>query len=104
MFLLGEEFDVSAITSREWIGFFFFPVGLVAGFIVGWKNEILGGAISLVSVFCFYLVYGLILSGEFPRGFAFFVFSIPAFLFLAAGIFAETAIGKRGSRPNEAAD
>jgi hypothetical protein len=94
MFLFGEEFDVSKITANQWLGFLFFPVGLIAGFIIGWKKEMLGGIISILSLLGFYFIYGLLVSGRIPQGFAFIIFALPGFLFLACGIYAYFAIGK----------
>jgi hypothetical protein len=94
MFFFGEDFVVSKITPVQLIGFLFFPIGLVTGFILGWKWEILGGTISIASLFCFYMIYGLVLNGEFPRGIAFLIFSLPGFLFLASGMYGDIAIGR----------
>lgn len=94
MFLFGEEFDASKITANQWLGFLFFPIGLVAGFIIGWKKELPGGIISIISLFGFYFIYGLLVSGRIPQGLAFIVFALPGFLFLACGIYAYFAIGK----------
>ena len=96
-FFFGEGFDVRKITTTHWIGFLFFPVGLVIGFIVGWKNDLIGGSISLISLFGFYFVYGLWLSDEFPIGPAFAVFALPAFLFIAAGIYARSTFFQESS-------
>ncbi len=94
MFLFGEEFDTSKITRNQWVGFSFFPIGLVIGFIAGWKNELIGGSISVLSLLGFYFIYGLMLTGKIPSGFGFIVFALPGFLFLACGIYAYLAIGK----------
>lgn len=94
MFLLGEDFYVSKITLNQWIGFLFFPVGLVFGFVLGWKNDLFGGFVSILSLLGFYFIYGFLITGQIPKGFAFLVFSIPAFLFLVSGIYAYFAIGK----------
>ncbi|NNE64984.1 MAG: hypothetical protein HKN33_00340 [Pyrinomonadaceae bacterium] len=94
MFFVGEEFDPAKISPRQWIGFMFFPVGLVVGLIVAWKNELLGGSIALFSLLAFYFVYGLILSGSLPIGSAFLLFAIPALVFVAAGIIGRSVIGK----------
>lgn len=94
MFLFGEKFDVNKITTSQWIGFAFFPIGIVTGFIVGWRNEKIGGLISVLSLICFYLIYGLLLNDKLPLGIAFLIFTIPGFMFLFTGLFAEFAIRK----------
>jgi hypothetical protein len=94
IFLSGEEFDTAKITFAQWIGFLFFPVGLVAGFIVGWRNEMLGGIISISSLLGFYFIYGLLITGKIPRGLWFIVFALPGFFFLACGIYEHFSIGK----------
>lgn len=81
LFFFGEEFDPAKINMKQWIGFLFFPIGVVAGMIIAWKREGIGGAISIVSLIGFYLVYGLLLNNRFWQGSAFIVFAIPAFLF-----------------------
>ncbi len=74
------------ITIRELVGFLFFPVGLAIGYAIGWRNELVGGVISLSSVALFYLVYGRILSGSIRQGSAFIFFAIPGVLFLTYGV------------------
>ncbi|HZM85841.1 MAG TPA: hypothetical protein VFF31_04705, partial [Blastocatellia bacterium] len=70
----------------EWIGLLFFPFGVVVGMLVAWKREALGGFLSIGSLMCFYLVYGLIMGDGPPRGWAFAMFTAPAFLFLLSGL------------------
>jgi hypothetical protein len=82
LFIIGEGFDPTRIAPKEWLGLLFFPLGVVAGMIVAWWREGLGGAITGASLLAFYLVYGLLLSGRFPSGGAFIVFAAPGFLFL----------------------
>lgn len=88
LFLFGEDGITSGAGVRgyEYIGLLFFPVGVAVGFIFGWKNELLGGVISIASLACFYFVYGLALTGKMPRGVWFVIFTIPGFLFLAYGL------------------
>lgn len=87
LFYLGEGVDLRGVAAREYIGFLFFPVGLVVGIAVGWRDELIGGLISASSTAAFYLIYGALLSGSIMQGSAFLVFSIPGFLFLAYGLF-----------------
>ena len=101
IFLTGEEFDVSKITPVQWLGFLFFPVGMGTGFIVGWKNDLLGGIISISSLIGFYFIYGLLITGQRPPEFWCIVLALPGFLFLAGGIYAHFAIGTLAVSENE---
>lgn len=82
LFLIGEGSRPRAVAGREWIGLLFFPFGVVVGMLVAWKREALGGLLSIGSLACFYVVYGLVLSGRLPGGWAFAAFTSPALLFL----------------------
>lgn len=86
-FFIGEGFDVSKIGLNEWLGLMFFPLGLVIGLMISWRNEGLGGAISVISLFAFYFIYGLILNGRIWQGWTFIMFAIPGFLFLVYWLF-----------------
>lgn len=80
-FLIGEGFEFSKVEAKDWLGLLFFPLGLIAGLLMSWKNEGLGAVISLISLFAFYFIYGLLLYGKIWQGWAFIVFAVPAFLF-----------------------
>jgi hypothetical protein len=71
----------AAPTAKELVALAFFPVGVVAGFLVAWWREGLGGAISVISLAIFYA--WMTLMGRFPGGPYFILFSVPGFLFLA---------------------
>ncbi len=86
LFFIGEGFNPVGILLKEWVGLAFFPFGIVLGLIIGWRNEILGGGITVASLVGFYVIHGLILSGSFPKGFAFLLFSFPGILFLMMGL------------------
>ena len=86
LFLVGGGPGQRAVAAREWIGLLFFPFGVVVGMLVAWKREALGGFLSIGSLMCFYLVYGVILGDGPPRGWAFAMFTAPAFLFLLSGL------------------
>lgn len=58
LFLFGEGFDPTKLTLNEWIGFIFFPIGLVLGLIISWKKEIFGGVITIVSIAAFTITMG----------------------------------------------
>ncbi|HRH43647.1 MAG TPA: hypothetical protein PKY82_18600 [Pyrinomonadaceae bacterium] len=81
-FFIGEGFDISKVGLNELIGLLFFPLGLVVGLLISWKNEGLGAVISVSSLFAFYFVYGLLINGRIWQGWAFLVFAVPSFLFL----------------------
>ena len=86
LFLFGVSFDMSKITWQDIVGLTLFPFGLVAGLILGWKEELKGGSLAVGSVAAFYLIYGYVLSGSFRLGWWFAVFSIPGLLFLTYGL------------------
>jgi hypothetical protein len=82
LFFVG--FRPSQVALREWIGLMFFPFGVILGMLISWKREFAGSLLSLASLAGFYLVYGVVLTGRFPGGWAFLAFSAPALLFLAS--------------------
>ncbi len=81
LFFIGESFNPAKLTAKEWTLFFFFPIGVMVGLLVGWKKELIGGLISVLSLVLFCLIEST--NGGFP-GLAFFVFASPGFLFLAS--------------------
>ena len=83
LLFVGEDFSPAKVALKEWVGLVFFPLGVVVGMVVAWRKESWGG-ITVVSLFAFYGVYGHWLSGAFPRGWAFVVFSAPGMLFLVS--------------------
>ena len=85
LFMFGQD-GISRVTIAEWTGLAFFPIGVAVGFLIGWKNELLGGIISVASLACFYLIYGLGLTGQLPGGAWFVAFTFPGFLFLIYGL------------------
>lgn len=84
--LVGEGVHPGEIEIREWLGLLFFPVGMVAGFAIAWRHPLQGAVISLVSLFAFYFIVGLLLYGRFAGGPAFLILSSPAALFLWQGL------------------
>jgi hypothetical protein len=91
LFFLSEDFEFANVTAGQWIGFGFFPVGVLVGLVLAWEEELIGGAITLASVAGFYLVYGWFLNSTFRMGWAFLPFIIPGLLFLAYGYLRITA-------------
>lgn len=86
LFFIGEGFNVRDVAAREWIGLLFFPVGVLSGLVLAWKRELLGALLSIGSLVCFYIVYGLLATGRFPKGWAFIAFAAPALFFLVSWI------------------
>ncbi len=68
-------------TLRDWTGFLLYPGGIVAGLILAWWREGLGGGITVGSLVAFYLLHAAT-TGAFPTGWAWLVFAAPGFLFL----------------------
>ena len=81
LLFMGEALHPSQISSDEWAGLLFFPIGVTIGMIVAWWKEGLGSAVTLLSLLAFYLVYGFVLRNHIG-GWAFIAFASPGFLFL----------------------
>lgn len=74
------------IAPRQWVGFLFFPVGIILGMLLGWWREVLGGAVTVFSLIGFYLIYGWLLNNQIWLGAWFIVFALPGILFLISGL------------------
>jgi hypothetical protein len=85
LFFLGQDFEFGKVSAGEWIGIGFFPVGVLIGLVLAWEEELIGGAITLVSIAGFYLVYGWLLNSTFQMGWGLVPFILPGLLFLAYG-------------------
>ena len=81
MIFLAEAFHPSQISPQEWVGLIFFPIGVIAGMIIAWRKEALGGFVTVASLLGFYLVYGYLLRNHIG-GWFFLIFAAPGFLFL----------------------
>lgn len=79
-FIFGDA-EPSKPTAVEWIGLAFFPGGVVAGLLLGWWREQLGGWITVFSLIGFY-VWHFFTSGRLSAGPYFLLLSAPGFLFL----------------------
>ena len=93
-FFIGEGVDYRTIDAKEWIGILFFPLGVFIGLVLAWREEGLGGAISIISISAFYIIYGLLLNGKFWQGWAFLPFLVPGILFLAYWYFSHPKISR----------
>jgi hypothetical protein len=68
-------------TPRDWMGFVLYPAGIVAGMILAWWREGLGGSITVGSLLAFYVLHTATV-GRLPKGWAWLVLAAPGFLFL----------------------
>lgn len=73
-------------TAGEAIAFLLFPIGVIAGFVIAWWRELVGG---IVTVGCFTLLCALLFaqSSRWPGPY-FIVFAAPGFLHVASAIIA----------------
>jgi len=71
----------NALTSRDVLGLLFFPGGVLAGLILGWRWEGVGGGVTVGSLMAFYALLWAF-DGRPPRGPYFILLSLPGFLFL----------------------
>ena len=81
MLFASELLNPSEVAPRQWVGLFFFPLGVIVGMIIAWWKEGLGAAITVGSLLGLYLVYGYFMRYHIA-GWAFIVFASPGFLFL----------------------
>jgi len=63
------------------MGFVFYPAGIVAGMMLAWWREGLGGSITVGSLLAFYVLHTAT-AGRLPKGWAWLVLATPGFLFL----------------------
>ncbi|QDT61383.1 hypothetical protein SV7mr_39180 [Stieleria bergensis] len=84
LFVAGSFGNKNLPNLTEAVGLLLFPGGIVAGMVIGWRKEFVGGCITLVSLLAFY-VWCTFFGGGFPTGPYFFLFSLPGLFFLAAG-------------------
>ena len=69
--------------QEEWLLLTFFPGGVLLGMAIGWKNEVVGGVVTVLSLLAFYAMQ-LIQAGNLPSGPWFLIFASPGILFLIA--------------------
>ena len=95
-FMFGGQEQVELPAGVEVIGFLCFPIGVLIGMGLGWKFEIAGGLVAVISLVGFY-IWHFAVSGSIAVGPYFFLFTIPGFLFLLSGLV--TALGKDRNTP-----
>lgn len=92
MLFWGEGLHPSKISTNEWAGLVFFPIGVVIGMAIAWWKEGLGSVITVGSLIGFYLVWGYVMRNHIG-GWWFVVFASPGFLFLLHWLL--RGVGKR---------
>lgn len=89
-----------APTMVEWALFALFPVGVSIGTALSWRHEVLGGGIAVGSVAAFHAAYLLASGGNWP-GPWFLVFTAPAAVLLACGLWTRAWVRGRGPSSRE---
>lgn len=71
------------LNATEAVAFLFFPLGIIAGFGLAWRRELLGGLLTIGSLAMFYL-WIFVSSGRIPTGPYFLLFATPGLFHLLA--------------------
>lgn len=77
----GSHGTSAAPGTTEAVALLFFPLGVVAGFVIAWLHEGVGGAITLGSLVVFY-GWLVLLDGRWPHGPYFCLMAAPGLVFL----------------------
>ncbi|MBX7140494.1 MAG: hypothetical protein K1X63_05370 [Chitinophagales bacterium] len=85
IFIAGEQYNHSLFTAEEKLLVIFFPIGIVAGFIISWTWEGLGSLVTIGSLCAFYLA-NYVCYDEWPDGYEFILLASPGFLFALSGL------------------
>jgi len=80
MFLVGEGFAPWTLRTHELLLALCFPYGVALGLCLGWKLELVGGAIVVASILGFYAIE------RFRCGPIFALFAVPGALFILAHV------------------
>lgn len=92
LMFIGEGFEPAEVKPIEWVMLFFGPFGLVAGMILAWWKEGLGGAVILLSFLASMVVGDYSGSGAGVM----LVCASPGFLFLLSWILSRSAEMSKG--------
>jgi hypothetical protein len=80
---VGQGFNPLRLTRTEAVQMVFFGT-TCAGMLIGWRWEVLGGALATMGIALFFATeYSL--TGRFPHGFMFHLMLLPGVLFLVSG-------------------
>lgn len=82
LFLVGEGFNPLNMTANELLLSLFFPLMLLAGLVIAWKKELLGGIIAISGTVLFFIVHSLISENSPDDWLPFAIFTFPAILFI----------------------
>jgi hypothetical protein len=97
-FAIGSAGTSAFPTASATVGLAFFPIGVVAGLILAWWREAIGGAITLASLAGFYL-WMASAHGRLPEGPYFLLVAAPGLLFLANSILERSHSLRMSGRP-----
>ena len=89
LFLFGEGLNPAKFKLIEWIGFIFFPVGVLVGLIISWKKEIAGGIVTIASAAIFALIIAV--------NWFIMALGFPALLFIFHGMITKAKIEGRNA-------
>lgn len=78
-FLFGEGFPPLTLKAM------LFPFGVMAGLILAWWFERIGGLTAAISMLLFYMLEYLG-HGRFPKGYAFILISAPSVIFFCCAV------------------
>ena len=71
------------VRPLQWIGFLFFPVGVIVGLLLAWRREAIGAAVAVACLTASYLCQG-VLFGRLPSSPRSLILTAPAVLFFAS--------------------
>lgn len=85
---IGESISNPILPQgTEWIMMLFFPVGVLAGLLISWRNERIGGLLTIASLIAFYIVEWAA-TGNLAGGPWFALVAFPGLLFTIIGFIA----------------
>lgn len=94
LFFVGEGIHFGTVRPAEFVGLAFFPLGVMIGLVLAWREELAGGIITVASIVAFYVIYGALMNGNLLQGWAFLPFLIPGILFIIYALQSRIAHGR----------
>lgn len=80
-----DTLEIIMRERQQIILFLFFPVGAVAGMLLSWKWEGLGGLLTLTCLFVFFVLFGQ-KYGTYPPGKEYFLLASPGVFFVLSAL------------------